>query len=155
MASLNASNASAGDAAGQQSSTKSPAASLELPSIDQLLSDSPLSESESLPARNPTVNQDREDMFRALKDMIDNFDFEANSNSNVDENESSSIKTFDLKALHSSLEKADADDRSGQRNVDPLQNVLDILFKLWSANSGLLSRAAEVLANGVRDRELC
>jgi hypothetical protein len=79
-------------------------------------------------------------MFRALKSVIESA------------YESSSL---DLKSLQGALDEADADADRGQRDAEALQSVHSILGKLWSTNSGLLSQAAEVLANGSRDREFC
>lgn len=118
-------------------------AALELPSIEQTLADLPES-SDSLPSRSSDTlaQEEQEKMFRALKHILDNF-----------HGSDESSQSFDLKELHSSLEQADEDARRGQRDVSPLQKVIIILHNLWAANSGLLSQAAEALANGSRDRE--
>lgn len=142
MASLDISTASR--AAGKNAGQESAATGLELPSIEQVLSD--LSEvSSSLPSRTSETlpQEEQEIMFRALKNVVEIFESSAES-----------ISSFDLKELHSSLEQADADASRGQRDAEPLQNVHTILCKLWSVNSGFLSQAAEALANGSRDREL-
>ncbi|KAJ5222584.1 uncharacterized protein N7469_008824 [Penicillium citrinum] len=116
-------------------------AALELPSIEQTLADLPES-SDSLPSRSSDTlaQEEQEKMFRALKHILDNF-----------HGSDESSQSFDLKELHSSLEQADEDARRGQRDVSPLQKVIIILHNLWAANSGLLSQAAEALANGSRD----
>ncbi|KAJ5806978.1 hypothetical protein N7474_010570 [Penicillium riverlandense] len=59
--------------------------------------------------------------------------------------------SYDLKELHASLEQADADSRRGGRNVESLDEVRTILYKLWSCNSEYLAQTAEALANGSRD----
>lgn len=152
MASIDISNASVALAGSKNASQQSAAAKALgfKPSIEEVLSDLPelsgSSESSSFPQRNSeTLAQDeQEKMFRALKNVLDNFE---------PSDDSESPESFDLKELQSSLEQADADARRGERNAGPLQNVHTILCKLWSVNSGLLSQAAEALANGSRDRE--
>lgn len=135
--------AAAGKDGSQLAASSFAAAALELPSIEQILAELPELSNSISPRSSDTLSQEeQENMFRALKNILDNF--------NVS-NESS--QSFDLKELHSSLEQADEDARRGQRDVSPLQNVNTILYKLWAANSGLLIQAAEALANGSRDRK--
>lgn len=155
MASIDISNASVALANENASQQSAAAAALGFkPSIEEVLSDLPESSSSasisSLPPRNAeTLAQDeQENMFRALKNVLDNF--EPAENLDSEESESSG---FDLKELKSSLEQADADSRRGGRNVEPLLNVQSMLCKMWSVNSGLLGQAAEALADGSRDRE--
>lgn len=81
-------------------------------------------------------------MFRALKNVIENSEAITGAGN-----------SFDLKELHASLEQADADARHGRRDTESLDSVKTILHQLWACNSGLLAQAAEILANGSRDRE--
>jgi hypothetical protein len=151
MASIAISNASVALPVGKNDSQQSAAATALgfKPSIEQVLSDLPevTGNSSSLPLRNSETlaKDEQEKMFRALKNVLDNFE--------PSDDESAENESFDVKELQSSLEQADVDARRGERNAGPLQNVHTILCKLWSVNSGLLGQAAEALANGSRDRE--
>ncbi|KAJ5090441.1 Armadillo-like helical [Penicillium argentinense] len=136
MASLNISTApgAVSEDAGQNSVS---AAKLELPSIEQVLSNLSDMPSALPPRHSETLAQDeQEKMFRTLKSAIESA------------YESSPL---DLKSLQGALYEADADASRGQRDTESLQSVHSILGKLWSTNSGLLSQAAEVFANGSRD----
>lgn len=62
-------------------------------------------------------------------------------------------KCFDLKELHASFDQADADARRERRDLNALENVRVILLRLWRCNSDNLLQAAEVLADGSRERE--
>ncbi|CAI7569164.1 hypothetical protein N7533_001910 [Penicillium manginii] len=149
MASIAISNASVALPVGKNDSQQSAAATALgfKPSIEQVLSDLPevTGNSSSLPLRNSETlaKDEQEKMFRALKNVLDNFE--------PSDDESAENESFDVKELQSSLEQADVDARRGERNAGPLQNVHTILCKLWSVNSGLLGQAAEALANGSRD----
>lgn len=121
-----------------------PATSFDLPSVEQVLSGLPeLSPSLSSRDTEPLSPEDQEKMFRALRTVIENAEGTAEAGN-----------AFDLKELHASLELADADARRGRRDSESLQGVLKILNQLWASNSQFLAQAAEVLANGSRDREL-
>lgn len=127
--------------AGSQDSTI--AAGFDLPAVDQVLA-SLSGPSSSLPARDhEKIDQGKQyDMFCALKNVIEHAEGAAEAGN-----------SFDLKELHASLEQADAEARRGRRDVDALRNVHAVLGHLWSCNSGYLVQAAEILANGSRDRE--
>lgn len=55
-----------------------------------------------------------------------------------------------FQTLQNAIHKAES---SGQIDVESLQSVRSILYKLWSCNSLHLIQAADLLANGSRDRE--
>ena len=120
-----------------------PASGLNLPSVDLVLQDLPQI-STSLPSRDTeTIEpEEQERMFRSLKSIIEHVEGTAEA-----------AGSFDLKELHASLEQADADARRGRRDLESLQSVRTIIDHLWSCNSEYLAQAAEVLANGSRDRE--
>lgn len=119
-----------------------PTMAFDLPSVEQILSGFP-EKSTSLPARGKeTVPlQEQERLFRSLKKAIEETEGTEAANS------------FDLKGLHASLEQADTEARLGRRNSQSAQSVRTNLDQLWSCNSEFLTRAAEILANGSRDRE--
>jgi hypothetical protein len=121
--------------AGQSVSTKG---NLELPSVKQILSDLP-EVSSSLPPRTGTIDPaEQQEMFRGLQEIIEKAQDAGNS--------------FDLKELHASLEEADANEKRGRRDAETLQTVRATLQKLWDCNSEYLVQAAEVIADGSRDR---
>lgn len=134
--------AGAGTEAARQPSV--PATSFDLPTVQKILSELPEISSSLSSQETETLSlEDQEKMFRALKTIIENAEGTAEAGN-----------AFDLKELHASLEQADADARRGRRDPESLQSVLNILNQLWASNSELLAQAAEVLANGSRDREL-
>jgi hypothetical protein len=116
---------------------------LDLPSVDLVLQDLPHI-STSLPSRDTeTIESDEQvQIVAALKGIIENSEGAAEAGS-----------SFDLKELHASLEQADADAPRGRRTLENLQSVRTIIDRLWSCNSDYLAQAAEILANGSRDRE--
>ncbi|EPS30780.1 hypothetical protein PDE_05732 [Penicillium oxalicum 114-2] len=115
--------------------------SVDLPTVLEVLSALPESPSSISDRGTEELGlQDQEKMFRALRSIIEKADAAPEAANN-----------FDLKELHASLEKADADGRRGQRDPESLRSVLQILHKLWASNSEYLAQAAEVLANGSRD----
>lgn len=121
------------------------ATSFNLPTVQQILSELPeLSSSLSGRDTETLSLEDQEKMFRALRTIIENAEGTAEAGN-----------AFDLKELHASLEQADADARRGRRDPESLQTVLKILNQLWASSSEFLAQAAEVLANGSRDRETC
>lgn len=114
---------------------------LELPSIRQILADLP-SNSSPLETRTETVDPEaQQEMFRGLRDIIEN--------AQVDETE----VAYDLKELHASLEEAEASSKRGRRDAKTLRSVCDTLHRLWTCKSEYLAQAAEIIANGSRDRE--
>lgn len=115
---------------------------LELLPIKNILSDLP-EISSSLPPRKEIIDsEEQQDMFRELRDIIEKA-------LEVDE----AGNSFDLKELHASLEEADANTKRGRRDADTLQSVSATLQKLWACNSEYLVQAAEIIADGSRDRE--
>lgn len=82
--------------------------------------------------------EEEEDMFRSLQNIF----------TQAEEDEGS----FNVQELLASLEQADEDARRGQKNLQALKGVRDILDRLWSSDSDFMARAAETLANGSRDR---
>jgi hypothetical protein len=120
-----------------------PVTGLDLPSVDLVLQDLPHI-STSLPSRDTeTIESDEQvKMVAALKGIIENPEGAAEAGS-----------SFDLKELHASLEQADADAPRGRRILENLQSVRTIIDRLWSCSSDYLVQAAEILANGSRDRE--
>jgi len=121
-------------------STAGHAIEWELPPLERIISD--LSPSPpSLAKGTETVNpEEQKNMFQTVQNIIQKADEGA---------------SYDSKKPHASLEQADADSWRGGRNVESLSDVCSILYKLWSCNSEYLAQAAEVLANGSRDGELC
>lgn len=118
--------------------------SFDFPSVQQILSELPESSSSLSDRGSETLSLDeQEKMFRALSLVIENA-----------ENAAEAGNAFDLKELHASLEQADADSRRGRRDAESLQSVLEMLNQLWASNSEFLVQAAEVMANGSREREL-
>lgn len=114
---------------------------VELPSIREVLAAAP-SNSSSLEPRTETVDLEaQQEMFRALRDVIEN--------AQADEAENA----YDLKELHASLEEAEASSKHGRRDAQTLQSVCDTLHRLWTCKSEYLAQAAEIIANGSRDRE--
>lgn len=120
-----------------------PASGIDLPSVDLVLQDLPQI-STSLPSRDTETidSEEQEMMFRSLKSIIERV-----------EGTTEAAGSFDLKELHASLEQGDADARRGRRDLESLRSVRTIIDRLWSCNSPYLAQAAEVLANGSRDRE--
>lgn len=108
---------------------------LDLPSIEQIISDFP-GKSTFLPPRDKVTlpRQKQEQLLHALGKAIESFEGEVDVENN-----------FDLEKLYASLEQAEGN--------YTLQSVPVILGQLWQSNSELLIEAAEVLANGSRDRE--
>lgn len=129
----------AGTEAARQPSV--PAATFDLPAVQHVLSELPESSSSLSDRGTETLSlEEQEKMFRALKNVIEGADAEAGN-------------AFDLKELHASLEQADADARRGRRDSESLQSVLKVINQLWASDSEFLAQAAEILANGSRDRE--
>jgi hypothetical protein len=118
--------------------------SFDFPPVQQIFSELPeLSSSLSERGTETLSLEEQEKMFRALSLVFENA-----------ENAAEAGNAFDLKELHASLEQADADARRGRRDPESLQSVLEILNQLWVSDSEFLAQAAEVLANGSREREL-
>ncbi|KAJ5180737.1 hypothetical protein N7492_003947 [Penicillium capsulatum] len=114
--------------------------SLELPSVEKVLSELPEGSTSLSPRGAETLDsEDQSKMLRALKNAIENSEATTGTGNN-----------FDLKELHASLEQADADAR-GRRRKESLDSAKAILDQLWNCNSDLLSQAAEILANNSRD----
>lgn len=125
-----------------ETSRPSVSSELDLPSVDQVLSGLP-DISSILPVQDATVDlKDQEAMFRALKNIIEH----AEQTSEVG-------NSFDLKELHASLGQAEEEARLGRRDATTLESVHTTLVQLWSCNSTLMAQAAEILANGSRDRK--
>jgi hypothetical protein len=61
--------------------------------------------------------------------------------------------SFDVKELLASLELADEEARRGRQNMQTLKRVRGTLDIMWKRKSDYLTRAAETLADGCRDRE--
>lgn len=119
-----------------------PASGLDLPSVDQVLQSLPQISTSLLSRDAGTIDSDEQKkMFLSLKNIIENSQGTAADGSSLD-----------LKEFHASLEQADADARRG-RNLETLRSVHTTINRLWSCNSQYLAQAAEVLANGSRDRE--
>lgn len=115
---------------------------LDLPSVHQVLSGLP-DISNILPVQDTTVDpKDQEAMFRALKKTIEHV-----------EQTSEVGNSFDLKELHASLGQAEEEARLGRRDAKTLESVYTTLIQLWSCNSSFMAQAAEILANGSRDRK--
>lgn len=133
--------APAGDASASHASA--PVSGLELPTVEQILQDLPQI-STSLPSRSEETieSEEQKKMFHSLKSIIEHAEGAPEPGG-----------SFDLKELHASLGQADADARHGRRNLETLQSVRTIIDRLWSCNSDYLAQAADVLANGSRDRE--
>ena len=118
------------------------ASGFDLPSVDQVLQSLPQISTSLLSRDAETIDSDEQKkMFLSLKSVIENAEGTAEAGS-----------SFDLKELHASLEQADADARRG-RNLETLQSVHTTIQRLWSCNSEYLVQAAEILANGSRDRQ--
>jgi hypothetical protein len=112
--------------------------------VQQVFSELPeLSSSLSDRGAETLTLEEQEKMFRALSAIIENAEAAAEAGN-----------AFDLKELHASLEQADADARRGRRDPESLHSVLKLLNQLWASNSDFLAQAAEILANGSREREL-
>lgn len=113
---------------------------VELPSIREILTDLPATTSSLTPRTETLEAEAQQEMFRALKKIIE----EARA--------TDAGKNFDLKDLQDSLEEADANSK-GHRDAETLTSVHDTLYKLWACRSEYLVQAADVIANGSRDRE--
>lgn len=132
----------AGTEAARQHSVQ--ATSFDFPPVQQVFSELPELSSSLLDRGTETLSlEEQEKMFRALSLVIENAEAAAEGGN-----------AFDLKELHASLEQADADARRGRRDSESLQSVVKILNQLWASDSEFLAQAAEVLANGSREREL-
>lgn len=115
---------------------------VELPSAREILADLPTTTSSSLTPRTETVQVEaQQEMFRALKNIIEEV------------RATDAEKNFDLKDLQDSLEEADANSKGGHRDAETLTSVCDTLYRLWACKSEYLVQAAEIIANGSRDRE--
>lgn len=114
---------------------------IELPTVQEILSESTVS-SPAAPARDgqQLQSEEQEDMFRSLEAIF----------READANEGN----FQVKELLASLDEADAGAKRGQRNLQALEGVRAILDRLWYSRSDYMARAAELLANGSRDREM-
>lgn len=129
-------------AIGAAGSDSSPSTGLDMPSVEQILSGFPGKPASLPPRGQETISQEeQENLLRALQTAIENVQGTTEAGNG-----------FELKELHSSLEQA-ADTRPNQRYLEVAQNVRSILDQLWSSNSELLTQAAEILANGSRDRK--
>lgn len=129
--------------ASQDANIPAPASTLDLPSVDKVLSDLPELESSLQPQGTAEVqSEEQENMFRALKQIIE----QTGETSEVG-------AAFDLKELHASLEQAEGEARRGRRDAETLKGVLNTLHQLWSCNSRWMAQAAEILANGSRERK--
>ncbi|KAJ5108795.1 hypothetical protein N7456_005470 [Penicillium angulare] len=128
-------------AADGMSQPQASVSTLNLPSVSKVLSglsDTP----SSLEERGTTDLEtlDQEEMFRALKNVIER---------TVETTEAGN--TFDLKELHASLGQAEGEARLGSRGAKVLESVHDSLLQLWSCNSQFMAQAAEVIANASRE----
>lgn len=115
----------------------------QLPST--LYTDTPLLEGPAPPSAphrdGPKLpKEEEEEMFRALQAI-----FQTAEEEEEEEN-------FDVKGLLNALGEANEDARLGQRNMNILKGVRDNLGLLWRSGSDYMVQAAEVLANGSRDR---
>lgn len=115
---------------------------IKLPSVEQILSEL-TAETPSLPTRGTETVQleEQANMFCSLRSLLKKAEEE-------DEG-----KCFDLRELHAALDQADADSRRGRRDLKALESVLVILHRLWECQSDYMAQAAEILADGSRDRK--
>jgi hypothetical protein len=127
----------------QQLSVTPVSEDLNFPSVETILStlEGELGPSAAVREHLDLSVEEQSQMYRALQNVL----------SKSEENEGS----FDVEELRASLEHADAAARQGQRSLQALQGVIATLEKLWYSRSRYMAEAAEALANGSREREIC
>lgn len=116
---------------------------LDVPSVNKVLSGlSDIFSSLQERGASELEIEKQEAMFNALKNVIER---------TAETTEAGS--SFDLKELHASLGQAEGEARLGSRDAKILESVHTTLLQLWSCNSQFMAQAAEILANGSRERK--
>lgn len=115
---------------------------VDMPSVEQILSGLP-EKPTSLPTRGKEIlsPDEQKNLLHALQTAIENVQ---------DTTEASA--SFELKELQKPSIEPTRDSHLNRR-LQIARSVHNILGQLWSSNSDFLTRAAEALANGSRDRE--